>query len=190
MSDDSVLLHLQDPGYALLIWEVVGADELERKLAELRQNPQWGWTDDSMEGVKGTWELLRSGDLAGIQGILPEGFREMTQLGLLKQHSARWISDAFEGIPTSLTDLQGFTPPPATPCLYAADNRPHYLHLSTEKDEILLQVWIYCRFDRQRFNAAIRAVWAQYAKWTKFACGYAGESGKFAAALRTACDQL
>jgi len=186
--NDPVILHLRCPDYALMIWGVVGADRIDQ-VKSLHLQPKYGWTVESISDVVGAWELLRSGDLASINGILPQLIDQMMRLTLINKYSSRWISEAFEGIPTEFDELRGFTPPPPVGVLYASDRKPHYLDGAAEKREILLQAWIYCRFDERRFRPAVKTVWDQYAQLTKFEGGYGGEVTKFASALRTACDQ-
>ena len=71
-----------------------------------------------------------------------------------------------------------------------ANHVPHYLWFASEREEILLSLYLHLRGDVATYRRAIDAVWIEYSTYTKSECGYSGESGKFAARLLYYAEQF
>lgn len=158
---------------------------LNEKLLEL---PEYGWQAERLQAMKVAWEQVKG---MGAEAVTIEAgaLQDAIRTGIIECHSCRWWYAPFEG---HCNISSPFSPPPGVPTLYSrSDSRnreTHYLWGSREFKEIVLQLWLYCDQDVARFKGAIAVVWHEYSHYSRSECGHAGESGKFAAALRRAAD--
>lgn len=155
---------------------------LNEKLAEL---PKYGWDEQSLDAVKKVWEQIKSLDVGSSIEVNSQALQNAIKVWVISVYSSRFWFAAFDG---TYRLSSPFRPYPSVPVLYSSDSKPHYLWLAAELKEALLQLWLYCDQDEFRFNKAVKRVWDEYSRYSKFEAGYGGESDKFAAALRNAAD--
>lgn len=162
---------------------------LNSKLAELSTR---NWTRQDLENIKQVWEQIKSFNESASDNkpsieVSSWALENAIRLDIIQLYFSRFAYRAFEG---RLELSSPFKPYPTVPLFFGKDGKIHFLWVSLELKEILLQLWLYCNQDESRFTKAVEKVWQQYRQYSRNEAGYRGEADKLAAALRDAADSV
>jgi len=175
-----------DPKYVIQFFTACSKESLDNKIKLL---VECGWREQRLNDLINVWEQFVAFEKSGTPIQVDENaLYDAIFYDVVKRYSSRWWFSAFAGQCKTLS--LPFKPYPSPAPLYSSDGALHYLWLSAEIREALLQLWIYCDQDRGLFDAAVAKVWDEYRGYSKFDEGYAGQADRFAQRLKDAADSM
>ena len=152
---------------------------IEYKKIFLKYNKKWGDRAYANKAIGLSREFEKTGKLTATR----EALNYLANMHLIEVYTIRRLPLGYDISHVNMTSLTLDRTITETQVLFDSSRVPHYLWFSSELKEVLLALYLHLKCDLVTYRKAIDTVWAEYAKYTKFECGYSGEMEKLATRL-------